>query len=676
MQFDAPFLTQRRGHVLRSSADSRRVPAVVVLPVIVLAVALAGSGAILTGLAATEAAAAERAAGVASPKEIRELLDEAAGLLAEGKASKAADRAAEAARNIDALAKQDRIPSGLRSLWDRCRTLRDDIALEGVDVDRIVLTPFKQSAAKGTDPAAGASPQAAAMPAASMPAAKKPAAASAAVSFSREVAPLLARHCGSCHIAGRKGGFQMVSYAGLMKTGVVQPGTGEASRLVEVILSGDMPRGGGKVSPDEVGVLMRWIDGGAPFDGPDPSLPFDAMARQASAAAAATPPQPTAVKLKPGELSFAADVAPVLLEHCAGCHDANNPESNLSMATFERLVRGGRGGSPLVAGKGAESLLVKKIKGAGIEGQRMPLGKDPLSDDVIATIQTWIDQGNKLDMLTPKDDLAAVVAAGRARKLSHAALRPVRFEAGRTLWTRAIPDERPSVEERGDVLVVGNLPAQRLGDLAERVESVAHRLEDDIAGGSTVVKGGLVVYAFAKPYDFSSFWQTVWSDERPKGVTSGAGVAGDVVYAALVATADGSAETADMTAALTEQMAAAALLGRGAPAWFARGVGRALAIKAVPKAADVQKWRRELPGAVQRMGSVADVMAGRGDPEVMAVVAGGFVTTLSTGSRLAAVAKQMDDGESFEQAFQKVFRTAPQAAFEAWCTQQSRGGKK
>jgi hypothetical protein len=539
-----------------------------------------------------------------SPKAVRDLLDQAAKLLADGKPGRAADRAAEAARGIEQLAGQDKVPSGLRSLWERCRVLRDDIALEGVDVERIVLEPLPPAGTKSAPRNAPTNGSSRTATPASMPAGRPGSAA--AVGFSRQVAPILARHCGGCHVAGRKGGFQMASYAGLMKTGVVQPGVGEASRLVEVILSGDMPRGGGRVSPDDVAILKKWIDAGAAFDGPDPEAPLDLLARQSTVAAQATAAQPVAARpAKPvkGGVSFASDVAPVLLEHCAGCHDAANPESNLSMASLERLARGGRGGAAFMAGKGADSLLVKKLKGVGIEGQRMPLGKDPLSADVIATLEAWIDQGATLDMLTPKDDLAAVASAGRARTLSHDSLRPVRFEAGRRLWTRAIPDERPTVADRGDVLVVGNVPGPRLESLADRADEVARRLRDDLAGGEVILKGGVVVYVFAKSYDFSSFWQTVFSDERPKGVTSAAGVTGDVAYVALVSGGD-DVEPADVMATLTEQLAAAALLGRGTPAWFARGVGRALATKAAPKAAVVQSWRRQMPEAVSRMGSV------------------------------------------------------------------------
>ena len=368
------------------------------------------------------AAAAEPASGAAvnALKEIRETLDAGKKLLEEGKPGKAAARVAEASQAIEALAAEGTAPTaGLRSLWERCRSLRNDLELEGADVSGISRAPLKNGAAKAGTAKASSSKAAAGKPAgkpmdseapaagaakpvaAAQPAAKP--AAKPALTFTAQVAPILSRHCGGCHIAGRKGGFQMVSYAGLMKTGMVQPGAGESSRLVETILSGDMPRGGGKVSPEDVGVLMKWIDAGAPFDGPDPTAPIDGLARQATAPPpAVAPTKPiVAVKLKAGDVSFAADVAPVLLEQCAGCHDAMQPEANLSMVTLERLLRGGRGGSPVVSGKGAESLLIKKLKGAGIEGQRMPLGKPPLADDVIALIQKWIDQGATLDLLTP-----------------------------------------------------------------------------------------------------------------------------------------------------------------------------------------------------------------------------------------------------------------------------------
>jgi hypothetical protein len=656
-------------------------------------------------------AVADEAVAEGSLQDVRESLDAAKKLLEDGKPGRAASRVAEASKAIEALAAEGTAPASLRSLWERCRSLRNDLELEGADVSGISLKPLKTANAKTSGaktlapktpagkpggkgmeaaaPAAGAKPVAGARPA------PKPA-AKPALTFTAQVAPILSRHCGGCHIAGRKGGFQMVSYAGLMKTGMVQPGAGEASRLVEVILSGDMPRGGGKVPPEDVGVLMKWIDAGAPYDGPDPMAPIDALARQATAPTpAVAPTKPVvAVKLKPGEVSFAADVAPVLVSQCVGCHDAMQPEANLSMITLERLLRGGRGGSPIVSGKGADSLLIKKLKGAGIEGQRMPLSKPPLADDVIATIQKWIDQGAKLDLLTPQSDLETLTAAGRSQKLSHDELKKVRFQAGSSLWNRAISDEKASVSTRGDVQVLGNLSAAKTEQLADAAEAVEGRLREEVMGGkSPLIKGGMVVYVFAKSYDLSSFWETVFSDERPKGVTAGGGVLGDVVYAAIVPpTADKSVggkasgsktssdkadADADARVLLAEQMTAAALLGRGAPAWFAKGAGRAVAMKFEPKASVVEAWRRDLPASLQRCGSPADFFANHGDPVAMTTVGGGFIgAIMPSASRLEALVGLLDAGTPFDQAFVTVFRGPPQPLFEAWAAQQAARGPR
>ena len=659
----------------------------------------------------SDAVAADSAAHEGAVKEIRETLDDAKHLIEDGKPGKAAARVAEASKAIEGLASEGTASAALRSLWERCRSLRNDLELEGADVSGITLAPLKAAGAKSsaakTSAGKGASGKsagkgmeaAAPVGGAAKPAIGKPGpkpAVKPALTFTAQVAPILSRHCGGCHIAGRKGGFQMASYAGLMKSGVVQPGVGESSRLVEVILSGDMPRGGGKVSPEDIGVLMKWIDAGAPYDGPDPTAPIDALARQATAPpSAVAPTKPiVAVKLKPGEVSFAADVAPVLVAQCVGCHDAMQPEANLSMVTLERLLRGGRGGAAVVSGKGAESLLIKKLKGAGIEGQRMPLGKTPLADDVIATIQKWIDQGAKLDLLTPQSELETLSAAGRSQKLSHDELKQVRFQAGNGLWSRAIPDEKPLRMERGDVLVLGNLSAAKMEQVAEAAEAVDDRLRKEIMGGkSPLIKGGIVVYGLAKSYDLSSFWETVFSDDRPKGVTAGGGVLGDVVYAAVVppsgervtgekatgekSSGDKDDADANVRTLLAEQMTVASLLGRGVPAWFARGAGRAVAMKFEPKAGVAEAWRRELPMALQRGSSPADFFAGRGDPLAVAALGGGFIgTIMPSASRLESLVEQLDAGTPFDQAFAAVFRGQPQPLFEAWAAQAARGPRR
>ena len=97
-------------------------------------------------------------------------------------------------------------------------------------------------------------------------------------SFTGAVAPILVSRCGRCHVSDNKGGFSAASYSALMKGPpegvVVFAGDTVASRLIETIETGDMPRGGGRVTPAELQTLKAWIAAGAKFDGTDPDAPI------------------------------------------------------------------------------------------------------------------------------------------------------------------------------------------------------------------------------------------------------------------------------------------------------------------------------------------------------------------------------------------------------------------
>jgi len=605
-----------------------------------------------------------RAAEPVTPADVRRALDEARSLLDDGKPGKAKTVLAAACADLTSLAELERPPSGIRQLVERCTQLKDDLDLEGLDVSGIEIPDVKPSRSDPVRTAASAG---------------KPAGRPAAgISFTRQVAPLLVTHCGGCHVTGRKGGFQMTSYDGLMKTGVVQRGAGAASRLVEVIETGDMPRGGGKVAPQELATLVSWIDAGAAFDGPDPSAPLGqagsapAAPNAGMAVAAATAP----VALKPGDVSFAFEIAPVLLKNCAGCHDDDDPEARLSMQTFTRFVRGGESGAAFVAGRAADSLLVRKIKGAsGIEGQRMPIGKPPLPADAIALIEKWIAQGARLDMLGPNATLADLAAAGRARSLSHDQLKEARFAATEKLWRRALADEQAATATLDDVIVIGNLPQSRLDEAAAAIETAAAGARKQLVDGDApLLKGGVACLLFAKAYDYSNFRQAILGEERPKGLMGNAGVSGDVAYGAVILPAWSDADGDDDLAALAaEQIAAAAFTGRGAPAWFAQGAGRAVAAKVAPKAAVAKAWKTETAEALGRLAAPEDFFAGHAGPVAQAAIGGGFVSALAPSPvKLRALVAKLDEGAAFDTAFADVFKSPPEPLFAAWAAKESR----
>jgi mono/diheme cytochrome c family protein len=79
----------------------------------------------------------------------------------------------------------------------------------------------------------------------------------------------------------------------------------------------------------------------------------------------------------------------IIQSHCLRCHGAEK-KAGLDLRSRESLLRGGARGAAIVSGRSDESLLYRMITGA--TEPKMPLG-DSLSDDQIATLKTWIDQG-------------------------------------------------------------------------------------------------------------------------------------------------------------------------------------------------------------------------------------------------------------------------------------------
>ena len=95
---------------------------------------------------------------------------------------------------------------------------------------------------------------------------------------------------------------------------------------------------------------------------------------------------------KPVRIDFARDVRPIFVEHCIACHGEKVQEAAFRLDAKKDFLRGGDSGQAIVPGKGGESLLLARISGDD-EGDRMPLDRDPLSDEQIAVIKSWIDQG-------------------------------------------------------------------------------------------------------------------------------------------------------------------------------------------------------------------------------------------------------------------------------------------
>ncbi len=96
------------------------------------------------------------------------------------------------------------------------------------------------------------------------------------VSFARDIAPILRENCNGCHIASRQpsGGFRMTTFNDLFRGGqsgpAIEPGKSADSLLVKK-LKGEagarMPMGGRPLSDEQIGLISKWIDEKATFDG-------------------------------------------------------------------------------------------------------------------------------------------------------------------------------------------------------------------------------------------------------------------------------------------------------------------------------------------------------------------------------------------------------------------------
>ena len=99
-------------------------------------------------------------------------------------------------------------------------------------------------------------------------------------------------------------------------------------------------------------------------------------------------------------VEFKADIKGLLARSCLGCHGEQDAESNYSLTSRDKLLRGGDSELPAVLpGDGKSSPLVRFA--AGLEsGMEMPPleARDefpPLSLNEIALLRAWIDQGAK-----------------------------------------------------------------------------------------------------------------------------------------------------------------------------------------------------------------------------------------------------------------------------------------
>lgn len=196
------------------------------------------------------------------------------------------------------------------------------------------------------------------------------------VNYQDHVLPIFEQHCAECHGADDpEEGLQLTTYNGVMAGSfygsVIKPGDPDGSYLVELVVTGQMPKRGPDLAQAEIDTIIAWINAGAPEIG---------------AATEATAAEDTATE--PAAVSFQNDVLPLFVDHCSECHGDDEPEEGLVLTSYKDVMAGSIYGSVVKPGEPDGSYLVELVA----TGQMPKRGAD-LTPDQVDTIVAWIEAG-------------------------------------------------------------------------------------------------------------------------------------------------------------------------------------------------------------------------------------------------------------------------------------------
>ena len=98
------------------------------------------------------------------------------------------------------------------------------------------------------------------------------------------------------------------------------------------------------------------------------------------------------------EISYKADVQPILQQYCVECHAEGGKgaeKSGLVLTSYEGVMKGTRFGSIIKPGDALSSTLVMLVEGRADPSIKMPHGKESLPKEKIELLKQWVAQGAK-----------------------------------------------------------------------------------------------------------------------------------------------------------------------------------------------------------------------------------------------------------------------------------------
>jgi hypothetical protein len=115
---------------------------------------------------------------------------------------------------------------------------------------------------------------------------------------------------------------------------------------------------------------------------------------------------------------FSELIQPILQRRCSACHGPEKHKADLSMESYETLLKGGKDGPALIAGKPLDSPMIQRLLLPSEDEDHMPPhGKPQPTLAEIAALQWWIEHGAPADKtvgdLKPGPEVLRILGAAQ-----------------------------------------------------------------------------------------------------------------------------------------------------------------------------------------------------------------------------------------------------------------------
>jgi uncharacterized membrane protein len=116
--------------------------------------------------------------------------------------------------------------------------------------------------------------------------------------------------------------------------------------------------------------------------------------------------------------AFSDLIQPILQRRCLACHGPEKHKGDLSVESYDALLKGGKGGPVLIAGKALDSPMIHRLLLPLNDDDHMPPdGKPQPILAEIAALQWWIERGAPVDKtvgdLKPGPEIQRILSAAQ-----------------------------------------------------------------------------------------------------------------------------------------------------------------------------------------------------------------------------------------------------------------------